>query len=139
MDQWPGYEADRRRVLKFLADAKIKNTVVLTGDIHSNWANDLLTNFDQLESKIVASEFVGTSISSGGDGTREPARNKFLFRENPFVKFHNAERGYVRCHVTPTEWRSDYRTVEFVTKPGSPVNTRASFTVETNRPGLQRS
>src|SRR6185295_814729 len=46
MDQWPGYEADRRRVLQFLRDQKIPNAVVLTGDIHSNWACDLQTDFD---------------------------------------------------------------------------------------------
>jgi alkaline phosphatase D len=138
MDQWPGYEMDRRRVLKFLSDAKIQNTVVLTGDIHSNWANDLLTDFDQLDSKIVASEFVGTSISSGGDGSREPAANKWMLSENPFVKFHNAERGYISCKITPTEWRSHYRTVEYVAKPGAPLNTRASFLVNANRPGLEK-
>ena len=139
MDQWPGYEADRRRVLKYLADAKVKNTVVLTGDIHTNWANDLHTDFDFRGSKLVASEFVGTSISSGGNGTREPASLKWLYRENPFVKFHNAERGYVNCTVTPTEWRTDFRTVEYVQKPGSPINTRASFTLASNEPGLQKS
>lgn len=138
MDQWPGYEADRRRVLKFLSDAKINNAVVLTGDIHSNWANDLLTDFDELDSRIVASEFVGTSVSSGGNGTREPAANKWLSTENPFVKFHNAERGYISCEVSPTEWRSHYRTVEYVNKPGAALNTRASFLLNANRPGLER-
>ncbi|HEY6225571.1 MAG TPA: alkaline phosphatase D family protein [Verrucomicrobiae bacterium] len=138
MDQWPGYEADRRRVLKFISDAKVKNAIVLSGDIHSNWANDLLTDFDQLDSKIVASEFVGTSISSGGDGTRDPAVNKWMSSENPFVKFHNAERGYISCKVTPTEWRSDYRTVEYISKPGAPINTRASFLLSADKPGLQK-
>jgi alkaline phosphatase D len=139
MDQWPGYEADRRRVLQYLADAKVKNAVVLTGDIHSNWANDLHTDFDQRGSKLVASEFVGTSISSGGNGTREPASLKWLYNENPFVKFHNAERGYISCTVTPTQWRSEYRTVAYVDKPGAPVNTRASFTIAANQPGLQKT
>ena len=27
---------------------------------------------------------------------------------NPFIRFHNTERGYVRCEVTPKQWRSDY-------------------------------
>lgn len=137
MDQWPGYEADRRRVLRFLADRKVANPVVLTGDIHSDWANDLVIDFDRPESKVVASEFVGTSMSSGGDGVKNPARNKWLLSENPFVKFHNAERGYVRCTVSPKEWRSDYRTVDFVSKQGSPINTRASFIVPAGKPGLQ--
>ena len=54
--------------------------------------------------------------------------------ENPCVQFHNAQRGYVRCTVTPDAWTSDYRVVEDITKPDSPVSTRASFVVEAGRP-----
>jgi alkaline phosphatase D len=60
-----------------------------------------------------------------------------LLAENPFVKFHNVERGYVSCTVTPGEWRSDYQVVETVTKPGAPLITRASFVVEDGRPGVE--
>ena len=139
MDQWPGYEMERRKVLKFLHDRKITNPVVLTGDIHTNWANELVADFDQLDSQSVATEFVGTSISSGGDGVATTKTSAQLLSENPFVKFHNAERGYVRCEVTPQSWRTDYRTVEFVSKPGSPVHTHASFVVESGRPKLNRA
>jgi alkaline phosphatase D len=139
MDQWPGYEMERRGVLKFLHEQKIANPVVLTGDIHSNWANDLIADFDQLDSRVVASEFVGTSISSGGDGTKEPPRNKWMLSENPFVKFHNAERGYVSCKLTAKEWRTDYRMVDFVSKTGAPIGTRASFRLEAGRPGLEKA
>jgi alkaline phosphatase D len=62
-----------------------------------------------------------------------------MLRENPFVKFHNAERGYVSCTVTPTEWRSDYRAVDYVSRKGSPIGTRASFTVAAGQPGLHKS
>lgn len=139
MDQWPGYEFERRRVLRHFHDKKIKNPVVLTGDIHTNWANELIADFDQLDSQSVATEFVGTSISSGGDGSDTPKSTDQLYAENPFVKYFNAERGYVRCEITPQQWRTDYRTVPFVTKPGAPVNTRASFVVESGRPILQRA
>ncbi len=138
MDQWPGYEMERRQVLKFLHDRKVSNPVVLTGDIHTNWANELIADFDQLDSKSVATEFVGTSISSGGDGLDAPATLPQTLSENPFVKFHNAERGYVRCEVTPKTWRTDFRTLPFVTKPGAPVITRASFVVESGRPKVNR-
>jgi alkaline phosphatase D len=130
MDQWPGYEAERRRVLKFLHERQIKNSVVLTGDIHSNWANELIADFDDLDSRPVAAEFVGTSISSGGDGSREPRGLQQTLAENPFVKFHNAERGYVLCQLSANEWRTDYQMVEYVTRPGAPKHTRASFVLE---------
>ena len=54
------------------------------------------------------------------------------------VKYFNNERGYVRCELTPQQWRTDYRTVPFVTKPGAPLNTRASFVIESGRPILKR-
>jgi alkaline phosphatase D len=137
VDQWPGYEMDRRRVLKHFAEKKISNPVVLTGDIHSNWANELVADFDQLDSKVVGTEFVGTSISSGGDGIDERKRTQTVLSENPFVKFFNAQRGYVRCDVTPRQWRTDYRIVPYVTRPGAPIETRKSFVVEAGRPQLQ--
>jgi len=138
MDQWPGYEFERRRVLRHFLDRRVKNPVVLTGDIHTNWANELVVDFDGLDGRSVAVEFVGTAISSGGDGTAEPRNLEATLAENPFVKFHNAERGYVRCEVTPERWTTDYRTVPYVTRPGAPINTRATFTVESGRPQLNR-
>lgn len=139
MDQWPGYEMNRRRLLKFFHDRPPLNPVVLAGDIHTNWANNLIADFDDLDSNVVASEFVGTSISSGGDGINEPKQLSDLYAENPFVKFHNAERGYVRCTISPKLWQTDYQTVEYVTRPGAPLRTRASFIVEDRRPGVVKA
>ena len=139
MDQWSGYEMDRRRVLKDFAENRVANPIVLTGDIHSNWANELIADFDQLESRVVGTEFVGTSISSSGDGLARPKHLPTTLAENPFVKYHNAQRGYVLCEVTPTQWRTDYRIVPFVTRPGAPVKTEKSFIVEAGRAKLQES
>jgi len=135
MDQWSGYDAPRKRLLKQIADTKA-NAVVLTGDIHSNWANELKIDFDDPDSPNVATEFVGTSISSGGNGFDRPKYLDQLIEENPFVKFHNGERGYVQCEVTPKEWRTRYQTVEYVDRPGAPVQTRAEFAVEAGQPVL---
>jgi len=136
MDQWPGYEVERRQVLNHFRTQRVSNPVVLTGDIHTNWANELLADFDQLDGRPVATEFVGTSISSSGDGIRVPKYLDSLLSENPFVKFHNAERGYVRCEVTLGQWRTDYRVVEYVTRPGAPLVTRRSFVVQSGNPRL---
>jgi len=137
MDKWSGYEVATRRLMSFLADRKIPNPVVLTGDIHSNWVNDLKVNFDKPEEPTVATEFVGTSITSGGNGARTHKYLDTLLRENQFVRFQNVERGYVRCTVTPNEWRSDYQVVEYVDKPGAPLVTRQSFVVKNGHPGAQ--
>ena len=138
MDQWSGYDVPRKRLLSFLADERIRNPVVLTGDIHSNWVNDLKTDFDRPESPTVATEFVGTSISSGGDGVAVDDYVRAISDQNPFVRFFNKERGYVSCTVTPSEWRADYQVVKKVTVRDSPLVTRASFRVEEGRAGADR-
>lgn len=136
MDQWSGYDAPRKRLLEQVQRLGAKNTVVLTGDIHSNWANELHVDFDKLDTEPVAVEFVGTSISSGGNGYDKNKQEQELFGRNPFVKFHNAERGYVSCLVTKDQWKTSYRTVPFVDRPGAPLQTRAEFVVEHGRPKL---
>lgn len=135
MDQWPGYEANRQRVLKYFSERTELNPIVLTGDIHSNWVNNLQVDCDNEKSPAVATEFVGTSISSGGDGVQTTKNATEMLSENPFVKFFNAERGYVSCDVTPTTWTSRYQIVPFVSKPDAPLITRKTFVVEHGRPG----
>ena len=139
MDQWSGYDGPRKRLLKFLAERRVPNPVVLTGDIHSNWVNDLRVDFDNEADPTIATEFVCTSISSGGNGVQEPKGTEEMLSENPFVRFHNAERGYVSCTVTPSEWRTDYQIVEFVDRPGAPLVNRGTFVVEAGRPGAHRA
>ena len=91
------------------------------------------------KSATVGTEFVGTSISSGGDGMDERLTTQAQYRENPHLKWFNGQRGYVRCSVTPTEYRADYRIVPYVLKPGAPIDTRTSWTVENGRPGVKKS
>jgi len=137
-DAWDGYVASRDRLFAFLSERKPSNPVVLTGDVHANWVADLKKDFDDPKSATLGTEFVGTSISSGGDGRDTPEGGRVL-SENPHIKFHNQQRGYVRCAITPKEWRTDYRVVPFVQKPGAPISTRATFVVEDGKPGVQRA
>ncbi|RUL86287.1 alkaline phosphatase D family protein [Tautonia sociabilis] len=137
MDQWPGYAAERMALVEFLRDRKVPNPVVLTGDIHSNWANELRVDDRQHDAPVVAAEFVGTSISSGGNGSATVPGLEERLSANPCVRFFNAQRGYVRCSLSPTEWRTDYRVVEQVTTPGAPAVTKASFVVEAGKAGME--
>ena len=137
MDQWPGYAYERMALAQFMADRKIKNPVVLTGDIHSNWVNDLRVDDRKADTPVVATEFVGTSITSGGDGSPSVKGLDVLMRENPCVHFHNRQRGYVRCTVTPSSWRSDYIVVPTVTIPNGAASLLASFVVEAGKPGAK--
>jgi alkaline phosphatase D len=133
MDRWDGYVAPRDRLMRALADSRVSNPIVVTGDIHSNWVAELKLDFDDPSSPTVATEFVGTSVTSGGDGNDNPSP---ILPLNPHVKFYNARRGYVRVSLTPASCTADYRVVPFVTRPDAPIDTRQSFVVESGRPGV---
>ncbi|GAB4372217.1 MAG: alkaline phosphatase PhoD [Bryobacter sp.] len=139
MDKWNGYDFERRRLLRFFGEAKPSHPIVLTGDVHSHWAADIKADFAQPNSATLGSEFIGTSITSAGDGLDLPMAEEAFKRDNPHLKFFAAKRGYVSCRVTGKEWRTDYQVVPFVTKPGAPLETRAKFVVENAKPGMQRA
>jgi alkaline phosphatase D len=134
MDKWGAYPAALSRLLGYLHERRTANPIVLTGDIHANWVTELGADPQDPESAAVAVEFVGTSICSGGDGSDQRDETPGVLRENPFVKFFNNQRGYVRCALTAETCRADYQVMDFVEKPGGSLSTRASFVVEDGRP-----
>ncbi|MEU6418077.1 alkaline phosphatase D family protein [Streptomyces spiralis] len=138
-DTWDGYAAARERLLHGIVERKVANPIVMSGDAHFNCAADLKADFDDPDSPVVASEFLGTSITSGQDGSDMTTGGKEWLAANPHLKFYNNQRGYVRCRVTPTEWTTDYLVMDKVTRPGGTTSLRASFVVEAGRRGLQNA
>lgn len=137
MDGWDGYTPARQRITDFADRKKMNNLIVLTGDVHANWASNLMADFNDLNSRILGAEFVGTSITSGGNGADERADTDRILAQNEHIKFFNDYRGYVRCQVTPTQWKTDYRVLPFVTNPGADISTRASFVYEKDQKGIK--
>ncbi|WP_280470190.1 alkaline phosphatase D family protein, partial [Nocardia brasiliensis] len=135
-DSWDGYVADRNAVLGAAAELGVRNLVVITGDRHQNHAANLRRDFADPESPVVASEFIGTSISSGGDGVDMNPSGRNLLAANPDLKFFNAQRGYVRVQLEHGLWRSDFRVVPYIRRPGAPIQTRATFVVQDRIPGV---
>jgi alkaline phosphatase D len=137
MDQWPGYEVSRRRLLRFFHERDIPNPVVLTGDIHVNWVNDLQLDFENPQSPLVGTELVGTAMTSGGNGGNVIPEYERAAAQNDFVRWYNSNRGYVSCDLTPHAWTSNFRITPFVDKPGSPLQTAASFVIEAGKAGAK--
>jgi alkaline phosphatase D len=129
LDSWAGYEMQRERVLARMRG--LDNIVVLTGDEHTNYAG-LLHDRD----RPVAVEFVGTSISSDGDGEDKPTWAPRVMSDNPQLKFINNQRGYLTCDVGPDEWRTNFMVVDRVSRPGGQLSKRATFAVARGEPAL---
>lgn len=122
MDSWAAYEVPRQRLLARMRG--LNNVVVLTGDEHQNFAGIL-----QAGETPVAVEFVGTSISSDGDGADKREGADRIMAENPQIKFSNYQRGYLTCDVTPDEWRTNFMVLDRVTTPDGTLSKRATVSV----------
>ena len=117
----------------FIAARRLTNTVVITGDVHQNFVRNVPPDYVRLDAEPIATEFIGTSISSGGDRALATVSGGNV--NNPHLVFTDNHHGYVRCTLTPRLWRSDYRVVPTVLQQDVPVSTIASFVVERGRAG----
>lgn len=139
MDAWDGYAACRDRVVSSWQRSGVRNPVVLTGDVHDHYAAEVLADWDDPASEVVATELVTTSITSNGDGEDPDDGRTWWSDQNPHVPFWTDLRGYVRTRFTPTELTADFRCLPRVSVPDQPAFTRASYVVEEGRPGLNRT
>ena len=137
-EAWSGYPEARNRILSHIMSRDIANPVVLTGDIHTSWANDLKADWDDIDSETIATEYICTSITAGG-------MNPATFFEQyldaaPFIKFFDPRHGgYTAVALTPELWRSDFYHVDNMEDPDSPVTNAASFVTEAGNPGVQEA
>ncbi len=132
-DTWDGYPNARKRLLDRIVEAKVANPVVLTGDIHSFWANDVKHDYRDAASPVVASEFVSGSISAAPPPYQQFASQLPL---NPHVKFFESRKqGYGLCDVTPAHFRTEFRTVENVRDPNTTGGSLGAWVVEAGKPG----
>ncbi|WP_328419063.1 alkaline phosphatase D family protein [Micromonospora sp. NBC_00389] len=139
MDAWDGYVASRDRITRGWLAAGVRNPVVLTGDVHAHWASDLKLDYADPTSRTVGSELVCSSITSGGDGADSASGSHPWFPFNPHLRFQNNLRGYVSTTITPGQLAADFDVLPYVSQPGAPAYTRASFVIEDRVPGLHQT
>lgn len=133
VDGWDGYLADKTRIMNGWQEAGVRNPVVFTGDIHASYAMDLQQQLDGTV-RTVGTEFIATSITSGGDGS---AVNRTSDPENPHLRYYDNRRGYLRANFSPTELRVDYRVMDKVSVKGSGVSTATSLILADGQRGLK--
>jgi alkaline phosphatase D len=132
-DAWDGYPASRDRLLAHVEASRVSNPVVISGDFHSFWVNDLKRDFDDPRSPTVATEFVGTSVTSIG-----PSYSEFMawMPDNPHVRFFDSRpRGYALVELTPDHMTTRLRALSDVRDPRATVSTLRSYVVESGRAG----
>ncbi|MCT2401549.1 alkaline phosphatase D family protein [Novosphingobium mangrovi (ex Huang et al. 2023)] len=101
MDSWDGYPAARERLLRAAREADC-NLIVLSGDSHNAWGNEL-----SLGGEPVGVEYAGHSVTSSGFESFLPSiapdnLATMLRQTNPGLIFTDtSRRGYVSLELTP--------------------------------------
>lgn len=136
-DGWDGYPEARRRLLQGASDAGVRNLVVMGGDVHRHAAADLRLRSNDRASPVVASEFVGGSVTSRGASVAAMARMR---RDNPDVAYARGDqRGHALFDVTPDRMQCEFRATPHPVRADSVFETAARFEVEAGAAGVQPS
>lgn len=138
VDQWDGYTDDRRELFTHIRDRGIKDTVFLTGDIHSGWACDL--PFDRglypLASETAGVEFVCSSVTSDNlkdilgvpPRTASVAVERVIRAANPHIKYLDFDsHGFSVLDVTPARVQMDWYVIGSRTERNTPATWSRSF------------
>ena len=126
LDQWDGYSGERRKILNYIAQnkTKVRNYLVITGDLHTFVAGNLYDDFDSPKENVGV-EFAGTSITSSNLGsllridekTLEEIENKILEFNKNMVYINSHYHGYATCEITRDEAIIEFWRVSYIEKP----------------------
>jgi alkaline phosphatase D len=139
-DAWDAYPLARERLLTAMLQAKLRNPVILTGDWHSTFVNDIKLDFKDPSAPVIATELVTPAISTGGDDTPYGPLFAPMVPYNPHVKYYEGDRhGYFKATLTPWRMQLDLRYVTSVEAPNGITYTERSFVIEDGVPGAQNA
>ncbi len=135
-DGWDGYPEARARLLRSLHEKGTSNPIVIGGDVHMFWVGNLTTDFRDEHAPVVASEIVGSSITSHSGETADHVQA--MVADNPHLLYGNPEhRGYVLVELTRLDATTRLRGLHDVTAADSGVRTLATYAIENGKPGPQ--
>lgn len=138
-DTWNGYAAARGRLVKSIADLGLTNVIVATGDAHIHAAGTVPMRDDEPEGVMAATEFLATSISSGGDMALElPESQRRVLAASPHIDLINRQRGYQTFDIRPDEWRTDLKVLDRVQAPTGQLSLLRRYAVTPDAPLLHR-
>jgi alkaline phosphatase D len=136
-DAWDGHAADRDRASSGSSGSASRPTRSCSPATSTpSWSATCSSPAAVPTPPVVATELVGTSISSGA--SKSTGFRKHL-EDNPHIRlFEIRLRGYTRCTVIRERWYADLRVVDTIERRSAPVRTLATYVVENDRPGAEQ-
>lgn len=108
-DQWDGYPAERQRIYDFVLTNNVQDMVVITGDIHSSWGNDLPTSSYNSSTGAGSAgvEFVAPSVTSPGISI--PLGSAAIMLANSHIKLCDlSQHGFIILDINMNRTQSDW-------------------------------
>jgi len=137
-DQWDAYEDERNRLYDSIFANSVQNVVVLTGDIHTSWGNDLPTTTynPSTQSGSAGVEFVVTSITSPSldavSGLGSTAVSLLQSQNDHMEYIDLEEKGYYILDVNKQRAQADWYYVDKVDQISSNESWGASWKTNNN-------
>ncbi|EIW60085.1 uncharacterized protein TRAVEDRAFT_35844 [Trametes versicolor FP-101664 SS1] len=126
-DAWDGYRANRNRVLDYLYDNEITNTIILAGDSHANWASDL--------APVSSTSTFGAGILP--DAANDISRN--YVRDNVDLQWSEGSyRGFFTLTLNTTTATATYYAMRNVSSANLDAFASATFVVKSGENRLSR-
>ncbi len=138
-DQWDGYAFQRNKVQNHILNNNINDVVIITGDIHTSWANDVPgANYNaNTGAGSVCVEFVGSSITSANSPL--PVGISLIKSLNPHMKYINLDDfGYYTLDLKKNRTQADYRYLP-INQISSTVTNGESWYVNKNERFLRKA
>ncbi|HEY1039831.1 MAG TPA: alkaline phosphatase D family protein [Bacteroidia bacterium] len=129
-DQWDGYPAERTRVYDHILNNNISNMVVITGDIHSSWANDLPTSSynSSTGGGSAGVEFVTPSVTSPGISL--PLGASAIQASNSHIKYCDlSSHGFVIMDINKNRTQADWYNISTIDNQSTSFSYAKSFYV----------
>ncbi|MEP9401736.1 alkaline phosphatase D family protein [Sphingomonas silueang] len=125
-DSWDGYPPARERLYAAFRRAGSR-PIVLSGDSHAAWANDLHDD----AGRLVAAEFGATAVSSPSWGALLPGLGKLIEAGSPEVRYSDQDRkGYLLLTLDRARAVAQFRMVSSVVEPSFTTETTARWAVD---------
>jgi alkaline phosphatase D len=122
-DQWDGYVAARNRLLRSLVARRVRNPLVITGDIHVAGAASVRLDYEDPDAPDIAYEVVTTSISSSVNAALIPLLEGSVAKHEWIRYVNGHQRGYAVVTLTPDGGTAAFRAVATALEPTSTVAT----------------
>lgn len=137
-DSWDGFTVERTRLLQELVAAGKRNTVFLTGDIHTSWGAVVpVIPGKYRPGDFAALEFITPSVTAANfDELKHQPENSLPSRAaakaftvaNPYISYCDLDRhGYCVLEIRPEQIRCDWIYVQEKADPNSPMYLGAAM------------